>query len=293
MIDIRQIRYYVALAETLHFGRAADRLNITQPPLSRQVAALESELGVKLLERHSRKAVLTPAGKQFLEDARAVLASFEQACANVRLADEGKLGELSIGFMMSAAQSVLPKLTRRYVAAYPLVDVKLREVVPGSLPEAVLGGRYDAAITFFPGNIRGLESYPIFRESLCLAVHREHPLAQSDEVDGIALKGEPLMATPVDVAPTLRRAIEDYCRASGFAPSVRLETQLQQTILSLVEENLGIGLVPQSMGKYCPPDVVFRPLVSAPVVEQVILWRPENLNPTLRPFLTIAGVPQT
>lgn len=291
MVDIRQMRYFIALAETLHFGRAAERLHITQPPLSRQVTALEAELGVKLLERHSRKAVLTPAGRQFLEDAKAVVASFEQACRNARLADKGQLGELSIGFMMSAAQSVLPKLMRRYVADYPLVDVKLREVVPASLPEAVLTGQFDAAISFSPGVVRGLASHPVFRENLCLAVHHEHPFAALDHIDGALLLGQALIATPADVAPTLRRAIEDYCLAHGFVASIRLETQLQQTILSLVEENLGIALVPQSMGKYSPINVMFKSLESAPVIEQVILWRADNLNPTLQPFLAIAEVP--
>src|ERR1700730_10755984 len=126
MIDIRQMRYFVVLAETLHFGHAAERLHLSQPPLSRQIAALEKELGVRLLERHSRRATLTPAGQRFLEDSRAVLASFDQACRNARLTDRGELGELSIGFMMHAAYTVLPSLTQRYMAAHPHVRVTLR-----------------------------------------------------------------------------------------------------------------------------------------------------------------------
>ena len=106
-----------------------------------------------------------------------------------------------------------------------------------------------------------------------------------------ALEGEPLIATPMDVAPTLRQAITDYCRPYGFEPSIKLETQWQQTIVNLVSENLGLALVPESMAKFRTDDVVFRPVEAPPVIEQVIAWRPLNLNPALRPFLTVAGVP--
>jgi DNA-binding transcriptional LysR family regulator len=290
MIDIRQMRYFVVLAETLHFGRAAARLNLTQPPLSRQIAALEKELGVCLLERHSRHATLTRAGQRFLEDARAALASFDQACRNARLADRGELGELSIGFMMHAAYTVLPGLARRYMAAYPGVEVRLREVIPGSLAGDVLAGRFDAGIMFFPGPISGLETRAIYRETLCLVVHRTHAFADRTVVGPRDLDGQPLIATPMDVAPTLRAAIADYCRPAGVVPAIRLETHLQQTIVSLVAENLGVALVPESMRKLGIADVVFCDLEAAPAIEHVIAWRTNNLNPALRPFLAITGV---
>jgi DNA-binding transcriptional LysR family regulator len=290
MIDIRQMRYFVVLAETLHFGRAAERLHLTQPPLSRQIAALEKELGVRLLERHSRHATLTRAGKRFLEDARAALAAFDQACRNARLADRGELGELAIGFMMHAAYTVLPNLARRYMAAYPGVEVKLREVIPTSLVSDVLACRFDAGIMFAPNPIRGLETRAIYRETLCLAVHPSHELASRETIGPADLDGQKLIATPMDVAPTLREAIAEYCRPAGVSPSIRLETQLQQTIVSLVAENLGVAMVPESMRKLGVADVVFRDLAAAPAIEHVIAWRPNNLNPALGPFLAIAGV---
>jgi DNA-binding transcriptional LysR family regulator len=287
MIDIRQMRYFVTLAETLHFGRAAQRLHLTQPPLSRQIAALENELGVKLLERHSRHATLTHAGKTFLEDARAVLASFDQACRNAKTADRGELGELAIGFMMHAAYTVLPGLARRYMAAYPDVEVRLREVVPNVLVEDVLAGRFDAGIMFFPGAVRGLEIRPVYREKLCLAVHASHPLSGRTGAKARDLKDQPLIVTSADSAPTIRRAVEDYCRSAGFAPTIRLEAQLQNTIVNLVAENLGLALVPDSMRKLTLPSVCFLSLKGAPTVEHVVVWRPSNLNPALRNFLTV------
>ncbi len=289
MIDIRQMRYFVVLAETLHFGRAAERLHLSQPPLSRQIAALEKELGVRLLERHSRHATLTHAGRRFLEDSRSVLASFDQACRNARLAERGELGELAIGFMMHAAYTVLPSLARRFMASHPHVHIELREVIPGSLTEAVLAGRFDAGIMFNAGPIRGLQTRTIHREPLCLAVHSSHPLAGRALVSARNLDGEPLIAAPAEVAPMLREAIVSYCRSGGVEPTVRLETQLQQTIVSLVAENVGIALVPQSMRKLGIAGVAFRALESAPMIEHVVAWRPGNLNPALPPFLAEAG----
>src|ERR1700761_7278056 len=178
-IDLRQIRYFITLAETLHFGRAAERLHITQPPLTRQIAALEHALGVRLLERNSRPANLTPAGRRFLDDARLAVAAFDQACRNAQLAAQGALGSLTIGFMMHAAHTVLPRLTRQFMTAHPRVHLELREMVPDLLPDAVLTGRFDAAITFDPGPVPGLSSQLIYEEALCLAVHPTHRFATS------------------------------------------------------------------------------------------------------------------
>ena len=173
MIDIRQMRYFAALAETLHFGRAAERLHVTQPPLSRQIAALERELGVKLLERHSRQAALTRAGRRFLEDSRTVLAAFDQACRNAVLAERGELGELSIGFMMHAAFTVVPSLTRRYITAYP--EIELGPARCRARWSTDPGGSMSASC---PAGA-WLETWPVHR-SLCAALPAAHPLAGRD-----------------------------------------------------------------------------------------------------------------
>ncbi|CAM5765942.1 LysR family transcriptional regulator [Labrys miyagiensis] len=288
MIDIRQMRYFVTLAETLHFGRAAERLHLTQPPLTRQIAALEKELGVRLLERHSRQARLTPAGTQFLQDARTVLATFEQACDNARLADRGELGRLSIGFMMHAAHTIVPRLARRYMADHPGVELKLREVIPNVLIDDVLAGRHDVGVVFPPGHVRGLEARVVHREKLCVALYPGHPLAAENIVAPADLEGLPLIATPVEISPALRDSIVAYCRSAGFLPEIRLETQLQQTIVSLVAEELGIALVPESMRRSGIPNVVYRDLSLAPSIEHVLIWRRGNLNPALPSFLALA-----
>lgn len=288
MADIRQMRYFVVLAETLHFGRAAERLHLTQPPLSRQIAALEKSLGVKLIERHTRHAKLTAAGTSFLKDAKAVLASFDQACDNARFADMGGIGELKIGFMMHAAFTIVPKLTKRFLSKHPKVKIHLREAIPSALPDDILSGRLDAGILFPPGKIRGLEFRVIHREELCLALPAGHPLAGRKTITPRILENEPLIATPPEVSPNLRDTILQWFHSQEIEPTIRLETQLQQTIVSLVAEGLGIALVPESMKKLGLGGVEFRRLKEAPQIEHGIAWRPGNLNPSLPLFLKSA-----
>jgi DNA-binding transcriptional LysR family regulator len=288
MIDLRQLRYFVTVAETLHFSRAAELLNVTQPPLSRQIAALEKELGVVLIERHSRRVRLTHAGERFLVDARAVLAGVDQACRNAKAAQAGDLGELMVGFMMHAAYSSVPALTRRMLDKHPGLKLHLRETLPPLLVAAVLDGRFDAGISFDPGSVRGLSSKVIHRETLCLAAPSGHRLATHDQVVPEDLRDEPLIMSSTEAAPSLRRAITDYLMPNGEDLPIRLETQLQQTVVSLVGEGIGIALVPQSLQSLALAGVSYIPLMAPPVVEHRLLWRSGNSNPALGPFLDAA-----
>ncbi|MDG2514323.1 LysR substrate-binding domain-containing protein [Sphingobium yanoikuyae] len=285
MIDIRQLRYFVAVAETLHFGRAAERLHVTQPPLSRQVAALEQELGVRLIERHSRRAVLTPAGARFLEDARQIIAALDRACRDARAWQSGDLGELTIGFMMHAAYSSVPLLTRRFATAHPDVTLHLRETLPMMLADGVMEGRFDAAIGFDPGARRGLATSPLYREPLAAVVPSDHHLASASALTPDQLAGERFILSPADVTPTLRRAILGWLAAP---PAILLETQLQQTIVSLVGEGLGVAIVPESLRRLAMTSVRFVPLVDAPMVEQLLMVRPDARNPALTHLRAIA-----
>ncbi|MGP7795621.1 LysR family transcriptional regulator [Sphingomonas sp. CLY1604] len=288
MVDLRHIRYFTAVAETLHFGRAAERLHVTQPALSRQIAALESLLSVKLIDRYSRRVRLTHAGARFLIDARMILASVDQACRNAKAADAGEIGELTIGFMMHAAFSSVPALTRRLLAERPGVRLHLRETMPSLLVTEVLEGRFDAGISFGPGHVRGLATKVLHREPLCLAARADHRLAGRMEITPDDLADEPLIASPADVAPALHQAIVGYLGLDGQELCVRLEAQLQQTIVGLVAEGIGIALVPQSLRNLAPEGVVFRTLSNAPSVEHILFWRSSNGNPVLPPLFKAA-----
>lgn len=289
MIDIKPLRYFVVLAETGHFGRAAARLNLSQPPLSRQIAALEASLGVTLVERGPRGVTLTPAGERFRDDATAILGSIERAAHHARAAASGAAGKLTIGFTMCAAYSVVPRYAREFGAAWPDVALHLRETVSTDLAEQVLNGHIDAAILFPGPPLANLEQRTVVTEPLCVALSRDDPRARARRLRIAELANEPFVAAVEAVAPTLRAAIVDHCRQlGGFEPNIRLEVQLQQTVLGLVDEGVGVALVPASMQRAQWAGVVFRPLVDAPTIEQALVWSPSNRNPCLARFLALA-----
>jgi len=284
-MDTRQMRYFVALAETLHFGRAAARMNMTQPPFSRQIANLERDLGVRLVERTSRQVSLTPAGQRFLKDSRAVLAQFEAACRDARLVAEGQKGELRLGFMMHAAHRIVPRLVSGYTAIRPDVRVSLSETTPAEIETRLLNRELDAGITFSGRSLPQLDSVTIFTDRLCLVAPLSHPLAGLETVRPGDLRDADLIATPAGISETLRRAIADYFAADGIVPRIRFEPQLQNTILRLVAAGLGVALVPESICDGQMPDIVARPLRNAPELEVVLKVRRQADNPAVAPLL--------
>lgn len=196
MIDIKPLRYFVTLAETRHFGRAAARLNLSQPPLSRQLAALEASLGATLLERSPRSVTLTAAGERFYVDAKAILAALDQAARNAQAAASGDAGKLSVGFTMCAAYSVVPRYARAFGDAWPDVALSLREVVSNDLAAQVLAGHIDAAIMFPGTSNNGLAMRTIVSEPLCVAWVARAPGtqllgAEANEFGGESLRPEP------------------------------------------------------------------------------------------------------
>jgi len=287
MIDVKPLRYFVTLAETRHFTRAAARLNLSQPPLSRQLAALEAALGVTLIDRSPRSVKLTAAGEWFYADAKAILAALDLAARNAQAAALGNAGKLAIGFTMCAAFSVVPGYARRFGTAYPEVVLNLREVVSNDLAAQVLAGQIDAAIMFPDLSNMSLGMRTIVSEPLCVALSRSHPRARARQLKIAQLAQESFVMTLEEVAPTLRATILAHCRSGGFEPNIRFEVQLQQTVLSLVDEGAGIALVPTSMRKAQLAGVVFRRLVDAPLIEQMLVWSPANRNPCLARFLDL------
>lgn len=288
MSDFRQLSYFITLAECLNYGKAATALNITQPPLSRQIASLEEKLGAKLFERHHYGVSLTEAGKVFYTDCKALISAYELACRNVQKMAAGEKGQLSLGFMMHAAYSTIPELTRRVVTDFPDLQLTLQEVTPGALVSAVLDGDYDVGLVFNPGPVRFLENITLYREKLCLAVSNKHRLAVEKSINANKLKNEPLIATPYAVAPVLREMIDLFLRQQGVAPYYRLETQLQQTIVSLVAEGLGVALVPESVKKLNYAEIEYIELEHSPTIEQVLIWHKDNSNPALALFKQLA-----
>ena len=284
-MNLRHLRSFVVLAETLHFGQAARQLHMTQPPLSRQIAALEQALGIQLFERHSRAVSLTRAGEHFYHNVCRLLDDYEFAVRSAQAAARGGGGPLRIGVTMYAAWSVLPDLLAAYRRQCPDVTVKLTETLPKDLPQALMSGEVDVGISFPPAVASALSFQAVFRESLCAVLPATHPLAGEREIRAGDLHNEAFISLPHSAAPELRGAVNDCCAVDQFEPDITLETNLQQTIVNLVAKGLGVSLVPQSMSRMQLEGAVFRPLAYSPPVVQGVYWQGTNDNPCLQSFL--------
>jgi DNA-binding transcriptional LysR family regulator len=286
--SLNQLRYFCELAHTGNYGRAADRLHMSQPPLSRQIAALERELGTALFVRSPKGVALTAVGRQFLSDATEILRLVAQAKRNAAAAGRGEAGQLTMGFTMCAAFSIVPDLTRRYQRAFPNVDLRIRELMPNALESDLKNGVIDIAISFPGSEGSQFEVRPLFREPLNLVLPERHPLAKSRKIKVENLALERFLIVPRDQARSLHESIVQRCRAARFDPIIGLEVYLQQTIVNFVAEGLGIAFVPASMQRSQIKGAVFRKVDDPPTIDQLLYWSPGNKNPCLAGFLALA-----
>ncbi|MDQ0390577.1 LysR family transcriptional regulator [Labrys monachus] len=285
-ITLNQIRYFCTLAAAGNFGRAAERLNMSQPPLSRQIAALERDLGTVLFERTPKGVELTAAGRQFLGDAAGILRLVSQARRNASAAGRGEVGELTMGFTMCAAYSVVPALAKRYRKAFPAVALHVRELMPSALERDLRDGAVDIAISFPGAETARFATRTLLSEPLSLVLPERHRLARARRVKMEDLAEERFLIVPRQQAPSLHDTIVGRCREAGFTPIIGLEVYLQQTIVNFVAEGLGIALVPASMRRSQIEGAVFRPVERPPAIEQILFWSPENSNPCIAGFLS-------
>jgi DNA-binding transcriptional LysR family regulator len=285
--SLNQLRYFCELAEAGNFGRAAARLHISQPPLSRQITALERDLGTTLFIRTAKGVVLTAAGSQFLVDATEILHLVAQAERNAAATGRGEAGQLTMGFTMCAAYSVVPELTRRYKRAFPKVDLRVRELMPNALEHDLKAGTIDIGISFPGSEGPPFETRPLLREPLRLVLPERHPLAKARKIEVKELAQERFLIVPRDQATSLHDSIVRCCRAAGFDPIIGLEVYLQQTIVNFVAEGLGIAFVPASMQRSQIKGAVFRKLDNPPMIDQLLYWSLVNKNPCLEGFLAL------
>ena len=268
MIDLRRLQAFVAVAEEGHITRAADRLGMAQPPLSRLVRRLEDELGVLLLRRLPRGVELTEAGAALLDEARVVLARAARIGDTVQRAMRGEQGRLAVGFTSSAAlHPFVPAALLAFREARPGVDLELDEAGTMELVGAMLQGRLDAAFVRSPvRSIRGLIVDPILDEPMVVALPVGHTLAaaQAASVPLGALATEAFILYRRPAGPGLYDAIVAACRDAGFTPLIAQEAPRLPSTLSLVAAGLGISIVPASMQRIAMAGVVFRPLRDCP-----------------------------
>ncbi len=286
-MDLRQLHYFIAVAEERSFSRAALRLHVSQPPLSTQLKALEDELGVRLLDRSNRGVSLTAAGQVFFDEVRAVLARLERGKAMARNAGQGEVGSLSIGFVSIADYGLLPPTLKEFRSRYPGVEVQLHELTTDAQIREIRASRLDLGIGLGPIDATDLSFEPVTREVLVLAAPTGHRLLADDKaVDLRLLANESFIIPPRDIAPGLFDLIISQCRNADFAPRITQQARQMQTVISLVACGMGFALVPASVQNLKRQGVQYRPLRGpAATVELGILSARDDDDPASRNFV--------
>jgi DNA-binding transcriptional LysR family regulator len=286
-IDLRQLRYFVAVAEELHFGRAAARLGLAQPPLTQQIQRLESLLGHRLLARDSRKSALTEAGAVLLEESRQVLERFDRALEAARRAGRGETGHLTVGTPPSVMLTVLPRIIRRYRARYPDVNFTLREMSTTAIGESIASGAIDLGFLREAPPAESLARELVLREPVLAVLPSAHRLARQPRLALRALAPEPFVLFPRRLGEAFYDQFIGFCRDAGFLPHVIQEGTQWQSIVAMVEAGIGVSLVPACVRRIRWPGVIYRPLTRLSTSVS-LCWKKGSPTPPMQTFVALA-----
>jgi DNA-binding transcriptional LysR family regulator len=286
-LEIRHYQYFAALAEALHFGRAAERLGISQPALSQQLRIIEREVGTPLLSRANRQLALTEVGAVVYEEAVRILRQVRHAEMAMARASRGETGGISIGYVASAALSgLLPKLLHGFRQDHPDVQVAICEMSMRAQISAVEEGELDLGFVRPPVQSlpEGLALFNITTDSVVVVLHASHPLSQRKLIDVAQLRDETFICTHTEEGTGFYATTLDICHAAGFRPGVRALSSQMSTIISMVAAGFGVAFIPESMSNFSQPDVVFRPLMRNDVVSHLAAVHRKNASspPVLR-----------
>ena len=284
-MELRHLKYFVAVAEELHFGRAANKVHISQPPLSQQIRQLETELGTKLLHRTKRRVELTHSGRIFLQEARATLAHADQAVARVKRAQRGEVGRLSIGWLPWSDFTALPSMVGKFCERCPDVHLDMHYL---NMPEelsALHAGRIDVGFLLRPFDSGALRTELVVRHPLVVALPKSNKLSAMAQIRFSDLASEPYILFKRDSGPAFYDYVISLCQREGITLNVRHEASHTLTVLALVAAGLGITLLPFG-GHYAHSDVTFRRLVPTPPLFEIALaWRQQNESALLQRFI--------
>ena len=287
-MELRHLRYFMAVAEELHFGRAAERLHIAQPPLSQQIRQLEEELGVQLFQRTKRSVKLTETGWAFLAEARRTLEQTQHAIQVAQRTERGEQGRLLLGFVGSATCGILPKLLREFREQFPAIALSLHELTTSQQLQALHEQRIHLGVLHPPVSQEIFATEPFSQEALVVALPERHHLAQQTSLSLAALANDPFVLPPRHLGTGFYDTIISLCQQAGFSPQVRQEAIQMQTIIGLVAAGFGVSLVPASMQQLKQEGVVYRSLDGASIgIELMLAWRRDETNPTLYTFLQV------
>ncbi|MCU0569630.1 MAG: LysR family transcriptional regulator [Oculatellaceae cyanobacterium Prado106] len=288
MIELRHLRYFIAVAEELHFGRAAERLHMAQPPLSQQIRHLEEQVGFQLFQRTKRKVELTEAGQIFLTESYKILRQLEQAIQTGRQVSRGEAGQLVVGFVSSAAYNVLPEILRAFRAHLPQVKLELHELTTDQQVRWLQENRIDIGFVRPPLEDAALNCQIIFQETLVVALPETHRFGDRPTLSLTDLANENFIIFPRTLAPGLYDQIISLCQQAGFSPNVVQEAIQMQTILSLVAAEMGVAIVPLSLQKLQRLGVVYKSLQEkTPQAAIALTWHKQDTSPIVQQFLSV------
>lgn len=288
-MELRHLRYFVTVAEELNFGRAAERLYISQPPLSRQIHQLEAEVGTPLFTRSNRSVELTDAGLAFLKDARSILGDVDSAVQNTRRIGRGEKGWFGVGFVPSAIYDVVPTILRRFREQYPDVELVLRELPGTEHWKALRDKQIHVGFLRLPLEENGIQHEPIARDTLMIALPSYHRMASCQSLDLKEMAHESFILFPNQPESHFAEYIIQICRDAGFEPNVVQKTGEIQTAVSLVAAGIGVVIVPSSARNLRREGVIYRPIKDpAPTIELTMSYRKDDPSSILPNFIKIA-----
>jgi DNA-binding transcriptional LysR family regulator len=292
-IDLKQLKYFLAVAEEKSFSRAAERLHISQPPLSQQIMKLESELGVRLFTRTTRSFELTVAGRALMVEAADLLGRMRMTIDTIRQIDRGQVGRLRVGIVGSAMWGPIPGLLERFQTDFPRVTWTIHELGPNDQWEALRNKQIDVGFWREPRiepdvlKAANLRQELCFKEQFCVAVNARHPLAGRDVISLLDIAGEPMLTLHLDQSAEPRYLMQ-CCVNAGFEPTIFQEAAEPQTLLAMVGAGLGVALMPETTSRIGWPGVRFLPINEhAPSANLYISYPAQDDAPVVRAFLKI------
>jgi DNA-binding transcriptional LysR family regulator len=287
-MEFRQLKYFITVAQELHFGRAAESLHLSQPALSKQIQALENSLEIQLFERTKHSCQLTIAGQKFLETARKILREVEEGIQVTRQVADGQRGRVRIGLTEATLFSIAPTICRTYRERYSQVNLILTSGGTETNVEQLRTHQIDVGFVYLPIREPTLSIYPLYEETYITAMPESHPLARHKQISLQSLANEPLIFYPRSLAPVLYANFIKSCDRAGFVPNIIQEAELAQTRLALVAAGLGIAFVLADMQNLSAKGVVYRPLIEDfPKLKLAIAWRQKESSSVVLEFLKI------